>query len=148
MVGVSPTTGSPKALRWAAEEARLRGTDVTAVLAWRPSRASAAAPAARPPATGPATDPAGAAERRLRGFVTAALGSCDGIECRAVRGTAATALLAAARDADLVVLGEVGPVGWPRCAPAWWHRRSCCAPGARSFRCPPRAERGHRAQRL
>lgn len=106
VVGVSPTTGSPKALKWAAEEARLRGTELTAVLAWRPSRTSAA-PAGRPSGTtNPPLDHARTAEQRLRQFVRSALGTSDGVSCRAVRGTAATALLTAAHDAQLLVVGE------------------------------------------
>ena len=37
VVGVSPKTGSPTALRFGAEEARRRGTELRAVTAWRPS---------------------------------------------------------------------------------------------------------------
>jgi nucleotide-binding universal stress UspA family protein len=111
VVGVSPTTGSPAALRWAADEARLRRTEVRAVLAWRPPRAPAA-PAGRPPATVvsvASTDYAAEAETALRGFVSVALGSEDAVECRAVRGSAVSALLAASADAQLIVLGEPRP---------------------------------------
>ena len=111
VVGVSPTTGSPNALRWAAEEAGLRGAELVAVLAWRPPRAPAA-PGGRPAATvvsASAEDHAASAEERLRGFVTAALGSADGVRCRAVQGSAVTALLSAAREAQLLVVGEPRP---------------------------------------
>jgi nucleotide-binding universal stress UspA family protein len=108
VVGVSPNTGSPAALRWAAEEASLRSTKVRAVLAWRPLRAPAA-PAGRPPATVvsmASTDYAAEAQETLRGFVAKALGSDEAVECRAVRGNAVSALLSAARDAQLIVVGE------------------------------------------
>jgi nucleotide-binding universal stress UspA family protein len=111
VVGVSPNTGSPAALRWAAEEAALRGTKLRAVLAWRPPRAPAA-PGGRPPATvvsTASTDHAAVAEEALRGYVAKALGSDDAVECRAVKGNAVSALLAAAADAQLVVVGEPRP---------------------------------------
>jgi nucleotide-binding universal stress UspA family protein len=110
VVGVSPSTGSPAALRWAADEARLRATRVRAVMAWRPPRAPAA-PGGRPPATVVSvsgTDYEAVADEKLRRLVAAALGAGDAVECQAVRGNAVTALLAAARDAQLVVVGEPG----------------------------------------
>ncbi|MGI8760144.1 MAG: universal stress protein [Jatrophihabitantaceae bacterium] len=111
VVGVSPTTGSPEALRWAAEEARLRSTAMRAVLAWRPPRAPAA-PGGRPPATivsAAGQDHAAAAEERLRDFVTAALGRVGKVECVALRGTAVSSLLSASGDAQLLVIGEPRP---------------------------------------
>jgi nucleotide-binding universal stress UspA family protein len=109
VVGVSPTTGSPRALRWAADYARTHDMPLRAVTAWRPPRAPAA-PAGRPPATAvgiASTDYAVQAEEKLREQVVAALGSDDGLELRAVRGSAVSALLAASADAELLVVGEV-----------------------------------------
>jgi nucleotide-binding universal stress UspA family protein len=110
VVGVSPSTGSPTALRWAAAEAQLRGAPVRAVLAWRPPRAPAA-PAGRPPASasGVALDPGQDAERTLHRMVSTALGNGNPIDCVTVRGTAVSALLAAAADAQLLVIGEPRP---------------------------------------
>lgn len=112
VVGVSPTTGSPAALRWAAEEARVRSVPLRAVLAWRAQRPPAA-PGGRPPLGASSTvvvpDQALAAEHALVEFVEAALGSRDGVECTAVRGGAVNALLSAAQDADLLVIGEPRP---------------------------------------
>lgn len=111
VVGVSPTTGSPRALRWAADYARTHGAPLRAVMAWRPPRAPAA-PAGRPSTTvvGVAsTDYAGEAEGRLREHVAAALDDGADVECRAVRGSAVSALLAASADAELLVVGEVRP---------------------------------------
>jgi nucleotide-binding universal stress UspA family protein len=108
VVGVSPTTGSPRALRWAADYARTHGAQLRAVMAWRPPRAPAA-PAGRPPATAvgiASTDYAKEAEDRLREHVAAALDDTDEIECRAVRGSAVSSLLAASADAELLVVGE------------------------------------------
>lgn len=110
VVGVSPTTGSPAALRWAAEESRLRGVPMRAVMAWRAPRPPAA-PAGRPPATPSAAsdDYAGDAEVKLRGFVTGALGADADIECSVVHGSEVNALLSAARGAHLLVVGEPRP---------------------------------------
>lgn len=108
VVGVSPTSGSPAALRWAAEEAELRKTPLRAVLAWRPPRPPAAT-GTRPPAGSLAAaseDHAARADAALHEFVVAALGNDDGVDCRAVKGTAVNALLTAADGADLLVVGE------------------------------------------
>jgi nucleotide-binding universal stress UspA family protein len=110
VVGVSPTSGSPAALRWAAEEARLRAAPLRAVMAWRPPRPPAA-PGGRPPAGLPAADddPESDARARLQDFVRDALGA-DGanaaVDCVVVKGGAVNALRSAARDAQLLVIGE------------------------------------------
>jgi nucleotide-binding universal stress UspA family protein len=107
VVGVSPTTGSPAALRWGADEARMRGVGLRAVLAWRLPRPPAA-PGGRPPATTSvgSSDYAGDAETALRDFVATALGTADGVECMVVKGSEVNALLTAASGADLLVVGE------------------------------------------
>jgi nucleotide-binding universal stress UspA family protein len=107
VVGVSPTTGSPAALRWGAAEARLRGVGLRAVLAWRTPRPPGA-PGGRPPATTSvgSDDYAGDAEAKLHEFVSTALGSDEGVECVVVKGTEVNALLTAASGADLLVVGE------------------------------------------
>ncbi len=107
VVGVSPRTGSPAALRFGAEEARLRDMPLHAVMAWRPPRPPAA-PAGRPPA-GTVSTPAeyeAEAELTLTEYVETALGSTVGVACTVVRGSEVNALLTAARDAALLVLGE------------------------------------------
>lgn len=110
VVGVSPSTGSPSALQWAAREASMRGAPLRAVLAWRPARPPTSS-AGRPPATLtlPAKDPAAAAEQRLRDYVKVAIGSDEQVECRAIKGGAVSSLLAAATEAQLLVLGEPRP---------------------------------------
>jgi nucleotide-binding universal stress UspA family protein len=108
VVGVSPKTGSPAALRWAAEEARLRGATLQAVMAWRPARPPSA-PGGRPPAGLPSLDedPAVTAEAALRDHVRTALGDeGDNVSCAAVKGNAVDALLSAAAGAQLLVIGE------------------------------------------
>ncbi|MGN6606051.1 MAG: universal stress protein [Jatrophihabitans sp.] len=109
VIGVSPSTGSPRALRWAADYARTHGLPLRAIMAWRPPRAPAA-PGGRPPVGAAAiasTDYAAEAQDQLQGFVEAALHDEAEVECRAVKGSAVTALLAASTDAELMVLGEV-----------------------------------------
>lgn len=109
VVGVSPTTGSPSALRWAAAEAQLRGAPLKAVMAWRTPR-PAGAPGTRPPAIGRASDDyPGDADRQLREFVRAALGSDDGVTCEVVQGSEVNALLSSAQGANLLVIGEPQP---------------------------------------
>ncbi len=117
VVGVSPTTGSPNALRWAAAEARLRDAPLRAVMAWRPPR-PAGVSGTRPPATMSQVgrDYAADAAQQLREFVAHALDGTDDVgeqhvaaadvHCEVVKGSAVTALLASARDAQLLVIGE------------------------------------------
>jgi nucleotide-binding universal stress UspA family protein len=107
VVGVSPTTGSPSALRWAAEEARLRGVALRAVMAWRIPR-TGGVPGGRPPTMAASTtsDYQTAAEQTLRGYVSDSLGTDSAVECTVVKGSAVHALLTAARGAQLLVVGE------------------------------------------
>lgn len=111
VVGVSPRTGSPSALRWAADYALLRQAPMVAVMAWRPPRPPAA-PGGRPPGSllsGELSDPERQAVEQLEGFVTGALGANSGVECKAVRGNEVSALLEAGAEAQLLVLGEPRP---------------------------------------
>jgi nucleotide-binding universal stress UspA family protein len=110
VVGVSPTTGSPSALRWAAAEARLRNLPLRAVMAWRAPRPPAASGMRPPATTALASDDYGRdADERLRGFVQAALGSDADVECLVVHGSEVNALLSSARGAHLLVIGEPQP---------------------------------------
>lgn len=105
VVGVSPSTGSPHALRWAAEEATYRQAPLHAVMAWRlPS--TQGAPAARPPAFLPRSpdELQAEADARLARAVEAALGPDHRVQCAARRGTPAKVLAAAGSGASLLVL--------------------------------------------
>jgi nucleotide-binding universal stress UspA family protein len=105
VVGVSPSTGAVAALRWAAEEAAYRSAPLHAVMAWR--RPLLPAAGGRPPVSAPSTgdELAAETEARLVTLVRDALGSADGVRCSARHGSAVSVLLAAARDAQLVVIG-------------------------------------------
>lgn len=105
VVGVSARTGSPNALRWAAEVGAEVDGHVRAVLAWRPPRPPAA-PGMHPPAvarTGP-DDPEQDARDRLAALVAAALGEDHRVECAVEEGGPVRVLLRASRQADLLVL--------------------------------------------
>jgi len=105
VVGVSPRSGSPAALQWAARAAVTSGAHVRAVMAWRAPRPPGA-PGVHPPAvsrTG-ADNPEREAQARLEGFVAAALGDDHNVEHVVAHGGAVSVLLAAAADADLLVV--------------------------------------------
>jgi nucleotide-binding universal stress UspA family protein len=111
VVGVSPRTGSPTALNWAADYALRHDSQVIAVMAWHPTRPPAA-PGGRPPSalmSGDLPDPERDAGAKLEGYVTAALGKKHGVECRVVRGNAVSSLLQCGAGAQLLVLGEPRP---------------------------------------
>lgn len=107
VVGVSPTSGSPAALQWAATEAALRSLPLRAVMAWRNPRAPVAS-GTRPPIPAGATgsDLAAETEETLRTFVAKALGNDADVECSVVRGSAVNALVNAASNASMLVIGE------------------------------------------
>lgn len=108
VVGVSPKTGSPAALRWAADQARMRNAPLHAVMAWRPARPPGAT-GGRPPAglADAGADHETAAHAALRDHVRAALGpDADRVQCDVVKGNAVRALLSAAAGAALLVIGE------------------------------------------
>jgi Universal stress protein family len=105
VVGVSARTGSPNALRWAADVASEVDGHVRALLAWRPPRPPSA-PGMHPPVvsrTGP-EDPAQDARERLAGLVAATLGEDHEVECVAEEGGPVGVLLRASTRADLLVL--------------------------------------------
>ena len=105
IVGVDGSTASEEALRWARDEARLRGATVTAVLAWNFLDQ-------RHPDGGQRFDPAydeDTARRALEAAVDRALGAVGPeVERRVVCDLPATALLDAAAGADLLVVGARG----------------------------------------
>ena len=103
VVGVSATTSSPGALRWAVAEAVARGGSVIAVRAWRP--ATPMSSGARPPLHTYDGDTAYAAEQeRLETDVARVLGPDHDVACRLVRGGRRKVLLAQTEGADLLVV--------------------------------------------
>jgi len=119
VVGVSPKTGSPAALRFGAEEARRRGTDLRAVTAWRPTSPPMTS-GARPPATN--YDPQEEFEdavRRLQSQIRSALGEDGAARAEVIHGGKVRVLLQAAETADLLVLDAPRR---PRLGPVLAHR--------------------------
>src|SRR4051794_5210166 len=130
VVGVSATSKSPTALRWAAEQAALRGGRVVAVRAWRPllpGTASRGTPAVATPDVAAAE---AAAREALAADVAEVLGADHPAEVRLVHGSKAKALLAttAALDADLIAIDT--PPRTDLSTPPWFvdrliHRAPC-----------------------
>ena len=104
VVGVSATSRSPAALRWAVKQAEHRGGVVIALRAWRPPRAPAAS-GARPPT--PEADAAVLFDREqaeLERDVADVVGVDARVECRLVRGGRRKALRSISKFADLLVI--------------------------------------------
>ncbi|WP_374968732.1 universal stress protein [Terrabacter sp. BE26] len=103
VVGVSPTSGSPGALRWAVEEAAVRGGRVVAVRAWRPHQPETATGGRLPSVV--SDDTALAVEQaRLAEDVARALGPDHLVETRVVAGKRRAVLVEESRSADLLVI--------------------------------------------
>ena len=112
VVGVSPTSNSPGALRWAVEEASLRGGRVVAVRAWRP-HAPETATGGRVPSVVSDDSARGVEESRLAEDVAHVLGHDHLVETRVVAGKRRAVLVEESRNADLVVIdaGQSTEVG-------------------------------------
>jgi hypothetical protein len=104
VVGVSAGSGSPTALRWAADEAARRDCALIAVRAWRPPRPPSAAAGKPPVVTRDPEAEFAEAEEKLRGDVVAALGEDQDVRCVLIKGSAVTVLLKESADATLLVL--------------------------------------------
>jgi nucleotide-binding universal stress UspA family protein len=107
VVGLDGSDASASALRWAIEEASLRGAVVRAIHAWTvPVMAS---PVGVLPVTVHHSELAESAEAAARSWVEAARAAVPHhdvpVEVSAVEGAPATALLAAAGRADMLVVG-------------------------------------------
>jgi nucleotide-binding universal stress UspA family protein len=105
-LGVDGSEGSLRALRWALQEARLRGTRLRAVLAWSYLD--------QPPDT---FDPAYGeddARQQLDEALAKVAADANGVEIErvVVNDLPARALLDAGRDADLLVVGARGLGGF------------------------------------
>lgn len=127
VVGVDGSAGSDAALRWALEEARLRGSELRVVHAYQPPQAGLGDIAAGPAGlAGPAVFSSeelerlrSAAESEARALVEGALqrvgaGELDGLDIRieALAGPAAQTLIELGRGAELLVLGSRGRGGF------------------------------------
>ncbi|GAB3563848.1 universal stress protein [Spelaeicoccus albus] len=105
VVGVSTTSHSAEALRWAAEAAERLGSKLVAVRAWRKPHSPTSPPSGRPPATQYEPEKAyREAHDRLLADVAEVLGSDHAAECLVVRGNPLTVLLAQSENARLLVL--------------------------------------------
>jgi nucleotide-binding universal stress UspA family protein len=111
VVGVDGSEGSLEALRWAADEARLRGAKLVAVHAWSAPYAPAM-PGIGEPAALPVdrTVVQQAADEALEASLREAGVPREGIELEraVVEDSPAYALLDQAKDADLLVVGSRG----------------------------------------
>lgn len=104
VVGVSATSKSPAALTWAQAQAAQNSGRVVAVRAWRmpnPQATPSGTPASR---IARADEVESEARQALADDVAAVLGEDHGAELRLVRGGKLKVLLAAAAEADLLVV--------------------------------------------
>ena len=104
VVGVSATSKSPTALHWAAELAALRGGRVVAVRAWRPTPPQTASRVTPAPITQDAPSARAQALADLEADVAEVLGGQHQVEVQLVQGGKRRTLLAAADQADLLVV--------------------------------------------
>jgi nucleotide-binding universal stress UspA family protein len=113
VVGVDGSDSSRAALSWAADEAQIRGDYVVAVLAWMPTVIVAGPWPAMVPIPAPEEDEA-EARKALATVVRDVLGHIPKVEVepRVMHGPPAPALIEAARDAQLLVVGSRGHGGF------------------------------------
>ncbi len=131
VVGVNGSVASCAALRWAAEEARLRRAKLHVVRAWNPVRH--AAPYAAIDATPTGEEPRAAASDGLLASMRAAFGGAapDDVTAELAEGMPERVLVARSAAADLLVLGVTAPA-W-RAGPSDGPVIRACLTGAR---CP------------
>jgi nucleotide-binding universal stress UspA family protein len=113
VVGIDGTEHAAAALRWAAEEAALRQATVVAVHAWTFMPVTTPADSGLVPMAWTESmdvlDASRAAAERIAGdVVRAVLGEKHDAVVKVVEGGPATALVEAAADADLLVVGNQG----------------------------------------
>ena len=105
VVGVDGSEPSLKALRWAAQQARLTGATLRVLTTWEVATGTGWVP------TFPVDyDPQAVARQALDEAITEALGADPDVAVERIvkEGHAAPVLLAAAKDADLLVVGSHG----------------------------------------
>jgi nucleotide-binding universal stress UspA family protein len=115
VVGADGSEASKDALRWAVDEARLRGAELVALHAWEPLLgAPDVGPASRIDLVELVTDAYEEALQLVTGIVEEVVGDDEAVEVSAVavEGAAASALIDAARDASLLVVGSRGHGGF------------------------------------
>lgn len=112
-VGVDGSEGAAAALRWAAAEARLRGSQLRVVHAWHVPTIAYAGSNFVPPVSFE-DDLGQAAQTGLAKWLDAAGPELEGIEVerRVIEGHPAAVLIEAAADADLIVVGSRGLGGF------------------------------------
>ena len=106
VVGVDGSEPSKTALRWAARQAELTGSDLEVVMVWKEPHATYGIA----PASPPELDMATATERRLEQLVENVLGGTGGagIALYTAAGPVAQTLLREAKGEDLLVVGSRG----------------------------------------
>jgi len=114
VVGVDHSPGAKEALRFAAEEARLRGATIHAVHAWQYGYIGYVGPEGNVPLVGADIEQLrAAAEAALEASVREALPDTDvEIKLQAIQGTPAGVLVEASAGADLLVVGSRGHGGF------------------------------------
>jgi nucleotide-binding universal stress UspA family protein len=114
VVGVDASEPARDALRWAVEEGRLRGAEVIAVHAWEaPVAAPDLSPGAGIDVVEGFADAYELAVRFVTGMVDEVVGDelTPAVSALAVEGEPAAALIDAAQDAQLLVVGSKGETG-------------------------------------
>ena len=114
VVGVDGSEGSKRALEWAAVEARLRNGRLKLVYAWRPPADLYGGPGWAGVDGETISELRLFAERRLRQASAELSASLEGLEVErlVIEDAAAGALIAAAADAELLVVGTRGHGGF------------------------------------
>jgi nucleotide-binding universal stress UspA family protein len=105
VVGIDGSESAVAALRWAIEEARLRGATIDAIDAW--NYPYVVVPGATMPLH-PRADQAVDVEEELEAALAAVAGESDGVTINSIvsEGVPAAVLCEAAEDADLLVIGR------------------------------------------
>jgi nucleotide-binding universal stress UspA family protein len=114
VVGIDGSEQSNQALRWAVEEARLRGANIRAVHAWMPP-ATTLMPGPAPGFDLAAAQPGlqEASTRLVRAMVEEVAGDAEvSVEPVAIEGPAVQVLAEEARDAEMLVVGSRGRGGF------------------------------------
>jgi len=114
VVGVDGSEGSRTALRWAINEARLRGATVSAVAAWQFPTYAYTGVAVAPPTVEMEQAAREALAEAVRDEVAAVAGEASDVEITEVvlEGPSAATLIEASRGADLLVVGSRGYGGF------------------------------------